>query len=304
MPRVSVIIPAFNAEAHIAEALQSVFAQTYEDWEIVLADDASSDRTIAIAAGFGNRVRMVRSSTNVGPAAARNLAIAHSEAELLAFLDADDYWLPEYLTEQVDLFDSSRPRETRVGLVACNALIMNPDALLPATYMDYTDSWGEVTLIRLLRSNPIFASAISPRTVVDEAGGYAPGILAEDHDLWLRIVERGYRVVVNPRPLAVYRVTPGSASSDHGAMARAARVVNERALERGSLAQQERRVAQRELRRYRAVERIASGRGPYWRRILRTLPLLVLVALEHPRRWRSFARALARGSRAFDRFSG
>ena len=90
MPRVSVIIPAFNAEAHLAQALDSVVAQTRGDWEVVVGDDCSADRTREIAASFGARVKLASNPRNEGPAAARNLAISHSSGELLAFLDSDD----------------------------------------------------------------------------------------------------------------------------------------------------------------------------------------------------------------------
>jgi len=303
MPRVSVIIPAFNAEAHIAETLRSVGAQTYDDWEVVLADDRSTDATVEIATKFGERVKIVRSAKNAGPSAARNLGIAHASGELLAFLDADDYWLPAYLEHQVGLFDESRQARLNVGIVACNALVLGPQGFLTRTYGDYIGHPKKVTLARLLASNPIFVSALSPRAVVDEAGGFCPGMLAEDHDLWLRIVELGYRVVATRSPLAVHRLSSGSMSADPAKMARASQRVYRRALERGNLSARERRVARRELRGQRAVERIASADGISYRQILKALPLVALVAVEHPKRWRSFARAAVRGHLGFDRFA-
>ena len=132
MTRVSFIIPAFNAEAHLAETLRSVEAQTYGDWEVVVADDGSTDGTVEIARGFGAKVKVVRSLVNGGPGAARNLAISSSSGELLAFLDADDYVLPEYLEHLVDLFDSRQARDGDVGIVACNARLLGPTAFFPA----------------------------------------------------------------------------------------------------------------------------------------------------------------------------
>src|SRR5262245_59871308 len=119
MPRVSVIVPAFNAEEYIAQALDSVVAQTYEDWEIVVADDGSTDATAEIAGGFGPRTRVVRQA-NRGVGAALELACSHSTGELVAVLAADDYWLPDYLEEQVALHDRERARRVDVGIVACN----------------------------------------------------------------------------------------------------------------------------------------------------------------------------------------
>jgi glycosyltransferase involved in cell wall biosynthesis len=304
MPRVSVIIPAFNAELYVAEALMSVVAQTYRDWETIVADDGSTDRTVEMAAGFGDRVKVVRGGANAGPGAARNLAIAQSTAELLAFLDSDDYWLPRFLEEQVALFDATEADGVKVGIVGCDALVLADGGVLRRTYLERLGYRGDINVVRLLGGNPIFTSTVVPGAVVDEVGGFTPGILAEDHDLWLRIVERGYRVITNPRALAVYRVRRGSASADPGAMARAAQTVVRRALERGSLTPRERRAARRELRRLGAIERIASGRGPLATRYLRVLPLLVCVVLENPKRWLGFARNVVRGRRAFDRFLG
>src|SRR3954468_4323484 len=96
MPQVSVIIPARDAEAHIEECVQSVFAQTFDDWEIVAVDDRSADRTRELLEGFGDRVRVFEGPGS-GPAAARNVAAANAQGEFVALLDADDRWEPAYL---------------------------------------------------------------------------------------------------------------------------------------------------------------------------------------------------------------
>jgi cellulose synthase/poly-beta-1,6-N-acetylglucosamine synthase-like glycosyltransferase len=304
MPRVSVIIPAFNAAAHLAETLQSVCEQTYDDWEVAVVDDASTDATIEIARQFGKKFKTVASPRNEGPAAARNLGIVQSTGELLAFLDADDYWLPTYLEQQVGLFDGSRQHGgDGVGIVACNARVLGPEGFLPGTYSDYIGSPEGLTVSRLLVSNPIFVSALSPREVVEEVGGFCPDITGtEDHDLWLRILELGFRVVINRSPLAVYRVSSDSISADTASMARAAQTVYGRALERANLTQTERRIARRELRRQRAVEKVASIDGISYVEVIRSLPLVALVALEHPKQWPSYARILARRRPAFSAF--
>jgi teichuronic acid biosynthesis glycosyltransferase TuaG len=298
MPRVSVIVPAYNAEQHLPETLRSVESQTYRDWEVVLADDASTDATVDIAESFGPRVRVLRADRNAGPAAARNRAVGASSGELLAFLDADDVWLPEYLERQVSLYDASATVGP-VGIVACDARVLTTDGLSARTYMDLTRFPPEVTLERLLGSNPIYVSAVVPRTLVEELGGFCEEILGtEDYDLWIRIVERGYRVVANREPLAVYRVGARSVSSRAGPMARALQTTFRRAIDRGNLTPRQRRIARRELRMSRAVEQVdairdelRTGRRPY-RRITRALPLLLRVAFEHPNSWRGGGRRL------------
>ncbi len=163
MPRVSVIIPAFNAEEYIEQALRSVLGQTSDDWEIVVCDDCSTDATAERVRSLGDRITLVRTETNSGPAVARNLAIAHSSGELLAFLDSDDYWLPVYLERQVALYDSANAANGDVGIVACNASLLRNNDKRPETHMDVVRFPRNVGLRRLLRSNPIFGSALAPR---------------------------------------------------------------------------------------------------------------------------------------------
>src|SRR5688500_7031207 len=100
---VSVVMPAYNAEATIASAMASVRAQTYAGWELIVVDDGSTDRTAEIAAGAAatdKRIRVIR-QRNQGVAAARNAAIEAATGRYLAFLDADDLWLPSKLERQL-----------------------------------------------------------------------------------------------------------------------------------------------------------------------------------------------------------
>ena len=102
-PLVSVVMPAWNAEATIVEALRSVAAQTYRDLEIIIVDDGSTDATAALAKEFcasDPRARTVRRS-NGGPAAARNLGIAEARGEWIALIDADDVWHPTKIEKQL-----------------------------------------------------------------------------------------------------------------------------------------------------------------------------------------------------------
>ena len=150
--------------------------------------------------------------------------MSHAQGELLAPLDADDYWLPEFLERQVRLFDESRSRGRNTGIVACDAQLLAPDGTIASrTYMDEVRGPAELDLTQLLKANPIFVSALVPKKAYEEVGGeFAEVTPAEDWDLWIRLLERGYEVVVNRMPLAVYRVTPGSLSSDRAVLARAA----------------------------------------------------------------------------------
>jgi glycosyltransferase involved in cell wall biosynthesis len=106
MPAVSVIIPTFNRRPWICATVRSVLAQTFQDFELIVVDDGSSDGTAEmLAAGFGDRIRIERLPSNVGRSAARNVGSALATAPLVAFLDSDDLWLPAKLSRQVPCFD-------------------------------------------------------------------------------------------------------------------------------------------------------------------------------------------------------
>jgi glycosyltransferase involved in cell wall biosynthesis len=107
--RVSVVIPLYNKAPHVGRALRSVSAQTFGDFEVIVVDDGSTDGGAREVAAHGDgRVRLVRQA-NAGPGAARNRGVGEARGELLAFLDADDEWLPEFLEEGVRALDAGGP---------------------------------------------------------------------------------------------------------------------------------------------------------------------------------------------------
>ncbi len=310
MPQVTVITPAHDSAETIAATVTSVREQTFGDWEHVVADDASRDGTATILdrlAAEDPRVRVVVSDANRGPAGARNLAIEHATGELLAFLDADDRLLPAYLDRLVGLYAAASAEGRRVGIVACNAYLEGPAGRLPSTYADQHGDPDGATLTGLLRSNPIFVSALCPAAVVRELGGFSTECWgSEDHDLWLRIVEQGREVIGTPEPLVVYRVAAGSVSSSRLGMARTTQATYRRALERGRLDPEQQRIARGALRTARAAEafeRLAehrqAGRRARIGETLRALPAFASAALSQPRRWPHWTRmALARARRS------
>src|SRR5687767_7087291 len=99
-PLVSAIVPAFNAQAHIGEAVESILAQTYQSVECLVIDDGSTDGTSSVVDGFGSHVRLIQ-QINAGVAAARNRGVREAKGRFVAFLDADDVWLPDKLARQV-----------------------------------------------------------------------------------------------------------------------------------------------------------------------------------------------------------
>jgi glycosyltransferase involved in cell wall biosynthesis len=306
-PRVSIIVPAYNAAEYLAETLRSVEAQTFDDWEVVICNDASTDDTAEVAERFGERFRVVRNEENLGPAGARNHALSVARGELIALLDADDLWLPECLEEQVALYDSSEAEEPGVGIVTCDARIMRPGGVASHTFRDSVPGPAQPTVSELLVQNSIYGSFIVPRAIAEQIGGFSPECFGtEDHDLCVKVLERGYRAVSNPKALAIYRVQSGSVSSDFARMARNTQTVQLLALRRGHLSRRQRWVARRELRASRLIEEVfeiqgerASRRRLPLGRALRLIPRGLVVGLESPRRWFRVVRRLLVGKGSF-----
>lgn len=292
MPRVSVIVPAHNSAAWIDETLTSVAAQTFRDWELIVTDDASSDDTAERADRHPAGGTVVRSDRNLGPAGARNFALEYATGELVAFLDADDLWLPYYLESQVRRHDleAARPGPA-IGLVACDALLRGPDGDLPGTYLaQFRHKIEPLTLERVLSRNCIYVSTLVPAEVGAEVGWFEPDLFGtEDHDLWLRILETGRRAVLNDQVLAVYRRAPDSVSANIARQGANNQKTYRRALARGRLTPRQARVARRELRYNRAMEAMAAAwfdRSPG--RAVRSLPNMVWVAVTRPDCWREW----------------
>lgn len=296
MPRVSVIIPAHDAAAYLPDALASVKAQTYPDWEILAVDDGSTDDTWSILEQAGPRVRTLRNPRAAGPAAARNRALAEATGELVAFLDADDLLLPRFLERQTVCFEAARGGGRRVGLVACDALLRDGDRYDDHTYLDqFSDGRRPLTLERVLRRNRIYVSALVPRAVGEEVGWFDPELFGtEDFGLWLKILEQGFDAILNPEPLAVYRRRAGSISSDIARQGANNRRTYELALSRGRLTPRQARIARSAIRYNRAMEAVAGARfsAAGTRSLVRLVPLLVWVSLTNPRLWSQWVAVL------------
>ena len=304
MPRVSVIIPAHNAAPFIEETLASVRAQTYGDWEVVVADDGSSDGTWELLEAAGPGVRSFRRDSAGGPAVARNLALSNATGEFVMFLDADDLLLPRYLESQLACYErTSRGRDADVGLVACDARILIGEEYAPYTHLQrIPDRYAPITLERVLRRNPIYGACLVPTQVGEAVGWFDPELFGtEDFGLWIKILEAGYRAILNDEVLAVYRRTAGTVSSNIASQAVNNRRAYELALARGRLTSEQRRIARRAIRYNHAMEQVAILRfaGDRGRtsaaRGLRSLPLLAWVALTNPRMWPEWLELLRTG---------
>lgn len=294
-PRVSVIIPMYNAVGTIEATLRSVAEQTFGDWEVVAVDDASTDDTARLAASLDPRIRVVRVERNAGPAAARNLALRHARGELVALLDADDGWLPTYLERMVARYDAE-DRGGDVGIVTCDAFVDGPGGRQAQTYRRRIGAPDHVDLAVLLQANVIFISVLMPHRHVMDVGGFDIRTFgSEDHDLFLKLLEQGLRVVVVDEPLAIYRIGDASVSASAIGMARTAQTTYRLALARGSLRGRERRIARRQLAVQRAIEALETRGTRSPRALAGALLAFSADASARPREWPRWARSLARG---------
>jgi glycosyltransferase involved in cell wall biosynthesis len=186
-PAISVIIPAYNAEQYISEAIKSVIAQTFSDNEIIVVDDGSTDHTRDIVAEFGNTITLL-TQTNKGPAAARNCGINHAKGEYIAFLDADDWWFPNKLEKEIHAI-SENPN---VAFVCSDYFCgKNGTEQRQSTLIGY-EVWNHdrATFEMMLRENFVNTSTILLAKEAAAIAGLFNETLrgAEDMYFWLRLL--------------------------------------------------------------------------------------------------------------------
>jgi glycosyltransferase involved in cell wall biosynthesis len=228
MPNVSVIIPAYNAEAFIADTIRSVLAQTYQDFEIIVVDDGSKDGTVAALEPFNGSVR-VHAQANGGVAKARNTGASLASGAFIAFLDADDLWLPHKLERQL--------QHATAPMTFTDRFNIGDRGDLPELQSLVTPMHGGDVFVRLLREGNFITntSVMMRRALFEKMGGFYTGLNGtEDWDLWIRIAER-HEVGFVPEPLVKYRFHGGGISRNFMKMGRERVLVIERALglERG-----------------------------------------------------------------------
>jgi glycosyltransferase involved in cell wall biosynthesis len=213
-PRVSVLIPAYNAAATIAEAVMSALAQTVTELEVIVADDGSTDPVAAALDDISDeRLRIVRRSHNGGVSAARNSALALARAPFIAQLDADDYWQTDHLEHLLPAFD-----DPAIGLAYANTEIVGFPAsdrwIAPRTPDDGLPEWisdranHPVNDLRLLyHANPIPAPAVVMRTDAVRAVGRYPEWLSvgEEYLVYIRLRRAGWRFAYVDRRSTTYR---------------------------------------------------------------------------------------------------
>ena len=207
--RFSIIIPLYNKQAYVRKALESVIAQTYKDFECIVVDDGSTDNSAAVCEEFSNSLTLSLSlsnpfrlikQANAGVAAARNNGVEKSKGEYVCFLDADDWWEPNFL-EEMDRLIQEYPD---AGLYATNYVYYKPGKThvalnLERGYMNYPEAYLHSDAM------PVWTGATCmPRKVFDEMGGFPVGIkLGEDFLLWAKTALH-YEVAFCDKALAYY----------------------------------------------------------------------------------------------------
>jgi glycosyltransferase involved in cell wall biosynthesis len=214
-PLITVVMPAYNASFFIVDAMRSVLDQDYPNIELIVVDDGSSDGTAAAAERFDDRVRVVR-QRNAGPAAARNRGLEAAKGDFIAFLDADDVWLPGKLTAQVRYLQD----HPETGVVFGGFMLWHPTvdgAFVPPPEPHNAD--GPLKLVAacsgwiykdlLLDSVVCIITAMVRKSVLDAVGNFDESLrTGEDYDFWLR-ASRQFRADKLDRALACYRLHPG-----------------------------------------------------------------------------------------------
>ena len=212
-PRFSVTIPAYNAEATLAETIESIQAQTFRDWELVIANDGSTDGTLALIEDFMERDARIRVITqeNRGSGGAYNTAVRNARAGLIVMLSADDLLLPDHLT-QFDAFVAENP----------DAAIFSSDG-----YYDYDDGTRELAGLQDVWADPSTCAmpdllqacffnmgAVYRAEVFETVGGFREDIYAEDYLFFLLALAHGYRHRFLDKPLAIHRRSAMQKSSN------------------------------------------------------------------------------------------
>ena len=213
MADVSIIIPAFNAAEFIGETLASVAAQTFTSHEVIVVNDGSPDteELERELKRYQGQLQYIKQE-NRGAAAARNTGLRAAKGEFVAFLDADDTWLPTFLEKQMALL-----KRTNADLVYADALLTGESPLAGRTFMEMHPSRGEVTPENLLavKVTVLTSTVVARKVAIFEADLFDETLRrGQDFDLWLRLAKRGARFAYQREVLAHHRLVESGLSGD------------------------------------------------------------------------------------------
>ena len=254
VPSFSIVIPAYQAAAFAADAVESALAQSQPPHEVIVCDDGSTDRLAEALAPYSDRIMLIRKE-NGGLASARNAGVRIASGDFVAFLDADNRFLPKCL-EALGGLGAERP----------DLDILTTDAYLELDGRIYGRYYrGKARFViddqrrGIIHQHFIFGNGAIRREALLAIGGYDETVVAEDTDLFVRMILGGSRAGLVDEPLCVYRIRSGSLASNRPRMLRAATVVLERAGTHPSLSADERRYLSRELAAKRRLATVAEA---------------------------------------------
>lgn len=227
MPKISVVIPAYNAMHYLPTTMKSLLNQTFDDFEVIVVNDGSSDETEQWVSQIENPKVKLISQQNKGLAGARNTGIAYAQGDYIAFLDADDIWEPTMLAKQVTVLEDN----LEIGLVyTWVALIDEQGKFTGRVFKNNAEGnvWNQLTEHNIVECGSV---AMVRRSCFDTVGVFdqnLPSATIEDWDMWLRIASR-YPFKVVKEPLVYYRQHPTSSSKNWEAMEQGFCIVIEKA---------------------------------------------------------------------------
>ena len=256
---VSVVIPAFNSAEFMAETLDSVFAQTYPHYEVIVINDGSSDTEDLerVLQRYPSNLRYIKQE-NQGAAVARNAGLRAATGDLVAFLDADDTWLPTFLEKQMKLLST-----TNADLVFSDALLFGDSPLDGRTFMEIDVPRGEVTAENLLavKVTVLTSTVLAHKQPILDVGMFDVSLRrGQDFDLWLRLAKAGVRFAYTRDVLAHHRIVESGLSGGTISQLKRTLAVLDAVKARGGLTDAEQAAFQWNLNRTHRELALESGK--------------------------------------------
>lgn len=202
---VSVVMPAYNAERTISEAIESVLQQTYQDFELIVVDDASTDRTLQIAVDYGkknSKIRVLENMSNFGVAVTRNHGIEKARGKYIALLDSDDLWEPDKLERQLAL---GKREQAEIVYCSYDFIDESGQTIKEPFIVPETTDFGHM----LTKSVISCSTALITARLLKE-NPFEPNIYHEDYALWMHLLSAPVKAVGDQKVLMHYRQVSGS----------------------------------------------------------------------------------------------
>ena len=210
MPKVSIVVPVYNAARFLEDTIRSVQAQTEKDWELLLVDDCSTDESCDVITRISesdSRVRLIHQAQNAGAAAARNRGICEAAGKYLAYLDADDLWKPERLSKELAFLEKEK-----AAFVFCGYEFADENGHGTGKVVRVPKT---LTYHQALKNTTIFTSTVLfDMTALSKELLQMPLVKSEDTATWWKILRAGYQAHGLDENLVLYRRTAGTLSSD------------------------------------------------------------------------------------------